>query len=616
MKTDLFPDNNNPFIFLENAASGLDDQDSYLFTNPALILETNVFSEVSTILEKIRDYSKKYWVAGYLSYEAIYGLEEKVCENIKMPDTYKGNLAWFGVFEKPYEYNHQTNSWNPPLPPGYKKIPFMKKKAKKTKTPDLSVSFSIDYKTYSEKISKIKEYLASGDTYQVNFTLEADVKTPLSPSSLYSMLRERQETPYCSFINTGKEYILSFTPELFFRVKNSMISVKPMKGTAPRGRWLEEDKKIRAELKADPKNRSENLMIVDLLRNDLGSICEFGSVEVSRLFEVETHSTLHQMTSTIRGKLRPESDIKKIFKQIFPCGSVTGAPKIRTMQIIQSLEKEARGVYCGAIGYISPSGNMTFSVPIRTLSRKNKEKNWEYHTGGGIVWDSTTKSEWEECKCKCRFLTDAPYPDFEIIESILWKKDFLYLRDHINRMKKTARFFNYPVDKKNLKKTIEEIRNELKNRIDFKIRILLDKKGELKWDTSPLGGGALSNQQILLSKTAIDENNIFLYHKTTNRKWYDEAMKKVRTGECFDVIFYNSKGEITEGGRSNIFIKKEGILITPPVKCGLLPGTLRQNLLRRGKCREEIIKVEDLKKAEEILCGNSVRGLVRVSFNE
>jgi len=609
--------NRKPVIFLDSALSSQTDRYSYLFLEPVTILKTNKYSEVPAILNKIDSFVGKYWLAGFLTYESSYGLEEKLWKTFNLPATHSSNLIWFGVFENPYLFDHIDGKWIPPLPKKFQSYSSQKKNIDTQNKNHISLSYSINFDTYTKIIRKIKFWIGKGHTYQVNFTFDVNVNTDMSAVDFYSFLREKQRTPYCAFINTSDEHILSFSPEMFFKKVGSQIKVKPMKGTTPRGRWNEEDRYLRSYLQKDPKNLSENLMIVDLLRNDLGKICEIGSIKTKRLYEVETHPTLHQMTSTIQGKIKSDIDFQDIFQHIFPSGSVTGAPKIRTMQIIRSLEQGDRGVYCGAIGYISPGGNAVFNVPIRTIQKKSRSNKWIYRVGSGIVWDSTSASEWDECKTKCKFITTQKPPAFEIFESILWNGCLVFLNSHIKRLEKSAKFFDYPYTEKNLLNLIEEISKILQEKNDSKVRIFLNNNGDLRWDYALLEDSQWSDSApIFLSETSIDENNIFLYHKTTHRPWYNTAMENIRNGLCFDVIFFNSKGEITEGARSNVFMEKDGKLYTPSLCCGLLPGILRKNLIKNKKCFEKIITIKELKKSNTIYCGNSVRGLQRIIIKD
>ena len=599
----------SPAIFLDNALPDKQNRYSYLFLDPVKILKTKKYEEVKDILEQVSALSLKYWVAGFLSYEAGYCLEPKLLKTLTLPSS-SSFLAWFGVYEFPHRFDHYSGKWFPSEPGEIFSEQTITNK--KNNSPEIELSFSMDYPEFEKRLHSIKELIRSGDTYQVNYTFDVSLKAKASPVDLYFHLRKKQKTPYCAFIQNAEETILSFSPELFFRRAGNRIWTKPMKGTAPRGRWNTEDRATRKQLSRDLKNRSENVMIVDLLRNDLGRICRTGSVKVSRLFQVETHPTLFQMTSTIKGTLKPAFGYAEIFRSIFPSGSVTGAPKIRTMQIIKSLEKGMRGVYCGAIGFMSPKKQAVFSVPIRTLRKKTASKKWIYRVGSGIVWDSYPETEWEECRTKCKFLGGEHLPDFEIFESILWKKRMVYLKDHITRMSWSAKSLGYPLESDKLDSLIRKINKILKNKKPGKIRIFLNKMGKLRWDFALINTSSQADARILVSDYATNENNIFMYHKTTYMPWYKEARERIKKGECFDVIFHNSKGEITEGARSNVFIEIRGVLYTPPLECGVLPGVLRKNLLRRKKCKEKIFSVSDLKKADKIFCGNSVRGLKRV----
>ncbi|MFH1760301.1 MAG: aminodeoxychorismate synthase component I [bacterium] len=607
-----FLESNSPVILLDTAFSDSISHNSYLFVNPVEILSTKKFNEVEKVLGQIDELCKKYWIAGFLSYEAAYGMQEKLSHLIPAGGKTNQPLCWFGVFKKPFVYDHRSEQWL--------SSPFDKKVIEKRRVSDnvITIQSNIDLKTsisfayFSRKISKIKYWIKQGHTYQVNFTFDVGLTTDLPTLLLYKLLRDRQKTAFCSFINTGEEQVLSFSPELFFRKKGARIYTKPMKGTAPRGADRREDNDIRRNLKSDIKNRSENIMIVDLLRNDLGRVCRTGSVSVNRLFEIEKHKTLFQMTSTIKGRLNDPGSYKKLFLEIFPSGSVTGAPKIRTMEIIHKLEEGTRGVYCGAIGFISPFGESVFSVPIRTLQKKHNHKYFKYRVGSGIVWDSKARCEWDECRTKCGFLTVPEANDFEIFESILWNKRFKYFRAHILRFKKSASYFGYPLDKLKLDKIHSEIRSKLRGKSGIKVRIFLNRHGDLRWDFSLLPPPDSGSKKVILSKAGLDKDNFYLFHKTTYRPWYDDAVKEIKNGKIFDKIFFNNNGELTEGAISNIFIKINNILYTPPVKCGLLPGILRQNLLINGKCRERILYKDDLTLAQSIYCGNSVRGLVEV----
>jgi para-aminobenzoate synthetase / 4-amino-4-deoxychorismate lyase len=602
-------DHATPCVLLDTACPDFENIRSYLFLDPLQCLTARHPEEVPSLLRHMDTLSERNWMAGYLSYEAASVFEDKPAQTIKPAEKAKTSpCGWFGIFHEPYTFNHKLGRWNRPLP-RFKK----NRDAIDILPPEPSeVQPSLSAADYARIIQSIKRLIARGHTYQINFTFDVYFKTVTPALDLYRFLRHNQSAPYCAIIKTDRECVLSFSPELFLRKSGGAITVKPMKGTAARGRFFEEDLAIRQALAKDVKNRSENVMIVDLMRNDLGKICQTGSVKVERLFKTQTLKTLHQMTSTITGKLGKFITYDRIFRALFPSGSVTGAPKIRSMEIIRSLEKGLRGVYCGAIGFISPEKEAVFSVPIRTLQKVGSEGTWNYRVGSGIVWDSRASEEWRECSTKCGLLTTA-FPKFDIFESLLWDNGFLFAKDHFDRMHKSAAYFFYPFDYNKLISLVETIKKALRGDQPQKVRIFLDKQGAFRWDRSALGGPSFPDPApAFLSREPIDEQSPFLFNKTTYKPWYEKDCKILSRKKCFDVIHVNSKGKIAEGSRSNIFIRKSRLLYTPPVESGLLPGILRKNLLRRGKCRETVLTPKDLLTADEVYCGNSVRGLVRV----
>jgi para-aminobenzoate synthetase / 4-amino-4-deoxychorismate lyase len=609
-----FVKRHRPCVLLDTASADRDNTQSFVFTGPVENLVAKKREDVSLLFQKIDASCGQYWVAGFLSYEAAYAFEEKLdalpwSRNV----TTAPLLGWFGVFHDPFIFDHTTGQWNKSLPQ-FAAFAALKNNTEYPPRPP-TVKNAVSLEGYANAIRSIKRYIARGHTYQINFTFDVFVEFGSQVIDLYCALRNSQAAAYCAFVNTGDSIILSFSPELFFRKKGRHIVVKPMKGTAPRGRYFQEDKRVRKALSRDLKNRSENIMIVDLMRNDLGKICEIGSINVSRLFAIETLRTVHQMTSTVKGRLQAPMPLSKIFRSLFPSGSVTGAPKIRSMEIIKSLETGFRGAYCGALGYINPLGNAVFSVPIRTFQNNNKIKSWKFRVGSGIVWDSKISDEWRECAVKCDFFT-AALPDFEIFESLLWKNDFLYVVDHIERLHDTARYFKYPLDRLKLISVLKSLAHSFEKAGSQKVRIFLDKNGIIRWDYAPIED--LSSRvcaRVFVSRKPMDPLNPFLFNKTTFKPWYSQDAEKIRKGLCFDVIHVNSRQEVTEGSRCNIFMRKGSMLFTPPIDCGLLPGVLRKNLLRRKNCSEAILKVSDLKKADAVYCGNSVRGLVEVKIH-
>jgi len=562
------------------------------FENPTEIIEA--FDNESVVeafskMEKLRK-QKNTYLLGYLRYEA---------KEIFLGKTIKSEfpLLYFEVFEDV-------------------KTQRCKDAKKETVHPfTCSPIHLIDYPTYKKAIEQIKEEIACGNTYQVNYTYDYKIETKLDGFDLYNSILPNQTTLYNSYIKNKYEEILCFSPELFFELENNKIKTKPMKGTVKRGETEKQDRQNIEFLKNDIKNRAENVMIVDLLRNDLGKIAKTGTVKADKLFEVETHKTVHQMTSEVTAELPENTTLFEIFEAIFPCGSITGAPKINTMKIIDELEVGSRDVYCGAIGLITPE-KTTFCVPIRTLQKKNEQDYFSCRVGGAIVWDSTPEDEWEETLTKIKFLQTGDKSQklgasskFSLVETILVKGGELkYKEEHISRLKKSAKELGFKFDS-------DALRVKLNSAIaaaekDFILRILLSKDGAIGLQDLPYE--PIKNPKVMVSKTPIKKSEKLLYYKTTYRPWYDEAMEKIKSGLIFDEIFFNEEGELTEGARSNILLQIGGELFTPSVGCGLLKGVLRQKMVKTGGIQEKKLYLDDLKKAEKVFCINSVRGIVEV----
>ncbi|GHV80735.1 hypothetical protein AGMMS49944_25260 [Spirochaetia bacterium] len=405
------------------------------------------------------------------------------------------------------------------------------------------------------------------------------------------------------FMQNEYDTLLSFSPELFFEMTGNgasswHIRTKPMKGTVQRGQTGEEDARLIEFLKNDIKNRAENVMIVDLLRNDLGRIAKTGSVQVSKLFEIETHPTLHQMTSSIEADLKEGTSLYAVFKAIFPCGSITGAPKISTMNIIDRVETGRRNIYCGAIGFISP-GRMTFSVPIRILQRSRKGtgepagSSFTYRVGGAIVWDSEIEDEWQETLTKTRFLTAG----FQLIETMKVEKGvMLFQQEHWARLRNSAAHFGFTLD--------PALFNLCPER-DGILRLAVERDGRYTVEYRDLTQA--QNNKIRISPLTVNSGDFFLYHKTSYRPYF-----QVNYAVFYDEVFFNEKGELTEGSRTNIVLEIAGKRYTPPLSCGLLNGVYRQYMLAGGQCTERILYKEDLLRAEAVYCVNSVRGIKKV----
>jgi para-aminobenzoate synthetase/4-amino-4-deoxychorismate lyase len=402
------------------------------------------------------------------------------------------------------------------------------------------------------------------------------------------------------------------SPELFFAREGERIVTRPMKGTASPGLDAAENRVQAAWLQGDEKNRAENLMIVDLLRSDLGRICQVGSINVPKMFEVERYPTVLQMTSTVEGRLREDVSYSELFGALFPSGSIVGAPKIHTMRLLQALENRARGVYTGAIGYIAPGNVAEFNVAIRTISlRKGDAK---FGVGSGIVYDSEPEQEYEECRTKAQFLIRAPEPEFQLIETLLLRKEeYVLLEEHIDRMAESAEYFDFVFDAGRIRDALREAANSSTGLDCGRVRLLLDRRGIVTWSAGRLDAEEGPAVVLLLGQQRTDPTNRFLRHKTTHRALYDTAFREAQVSGYTDVLFRNEREEITEGAIHNVIVSIGGQWLTPPLSSGVLPGIYRQRLLHEGRVLERVLRLPDLLRAEAVFLCNSVRGLRQVA---
>ncbi len=606
-------------VFLETSNYDPENYRSFIFMNPVSVLSINSTNEVRNLFKDIEYYLEQgYYLAGYFTYECGYHFENKIKSY-----TGKNPIAWFGIYHEPLIFNHLMGVFEKPQASNGIFIPSncqtKSYQEKMYSVDNLLFNYSdsgtqLSKSNYFHKIAAIKEYIQAGDVYQVNFTGKFHFRFEGSPIAFYQSLKQKQNISYGAFIKTGDQMILSFSPELFFRRKGDLITAKPMKGTVKRGKTLQEDQYLKEWLRNDEKSKAENLMIVDLLRNDLGKISEIGTVEVKELFTVEKYNTLFQMTSTIQGRLKKNNDYYQIFKALFPCGSVTGAPKIRAMEIIRELEEDEREIYTGAIGFFSPFKEAVFNVAIRTISMK--ENYAEMGSGSGIVWDSIPEAEYEECRLKAQFL-NGPVEDFELIESIKWHNDYRMLAEHMERLTNSAQFFNFRFDVENIQAGLVQNQRNLEKGKMYKVRLTLNHRGIFSIENVLLK--ETMNQSPLLvaiSEIKTDSNDKFLYHKTTRRKLYDELYRLAMQKGFADFIFRNERDQITEGAISNIFIKKDGNLITPSSTCGLLNGVYRRYLIETQKnTKEDGLYLKDLLSADVIYICNAIRGLREVKLD-
>jgi para-aminobenzoate synthetase/4-amino-4-deoxychorismate lyase len=478
------------------------------------------------------------------------------------------------------------------------------------------VSWTETRDTYRAKIATIKRQIQSGETYQVNFTFKCKFGLEGTALALYRNLRSRQRVEHGAYVCLPDREILSFSPELFVRKQGEVLTCKPMKGTGPRGGSDEEDTEIVARLKVDPKTLSENVMIVDLIRSDLGRIARVGSVRVEGLFDVETFESVHQMVSTVRGEIDAGVRLADVMGSVFPCGSVTGAPKVRTMEIIDALESEARGVYTGALGWVAPNGDYTFSVPIRTLVVRGGRG--EMGVGSGIVHESDADAELDECFLKARFLTRSN-EGLRLIETLRFdstSRQLVAVDGHLRRMKASAEFFGFAFDPAHVRAVVDRAVAPHATST-CKVRILLSIDGDVEVSVEPLVRLETprgTTPWVMVSPRPIDSTSCFRRHKTTARELYDEEHAACVAAGGYDVLFLNERGELAEASRHNVFIEKGGALLTPPLAAGILPGIARQQVLDdpQTKAIEATLSLEDLRAADRIWLTNSVRGLVEV----
>jgi para-aminobenzoate synthetase/4-amino-4-deoxychorismate lyase len=590
-------------ILLETARCDNANQTSHFFLNPIQTLIANKLEDLPVLFTNIEAaLSNGQHAAGYLNYECGYHFEHFD----KIPDLHgETPLAWFGIYTQPITFNHATGTFTPePLTTTNTETPSTQPFAE-----DVALTISSD--DYREKILKIKSLIAAGDTYQVNFTDTVTLNTTLEPAAAFATLSRQQTVPYAAFLNIASHHILSLSPELFFSLNDNKITTRPMKGTMPRGNDLESDTLAALALQHDEKNRSEHIMIVDLLRNDLGRICTMGSVNVEDLFTIERYETLLQMTSTVSGLVKPGLTFYEIFHALFPSGSITGAPKIRTMQIIRDLEQHPRGIYTGAIGHITPDRSATFNVAIRTLTLS--EGHATMGVGGGIVADSDPAAEYRECLLKASFLTHAPN-DFQLIETIFWNGDFYLLTEHLDRLAASAAYFNFTYDRGIIITQLKSLAATFDPNTQYRVRLLLNAAGIATITTTPLTTQPTGS--ILISTEKTSSTDLFLHHKTTRRPLYDRLYKQAVAQGYDDIIFFNERNELTEGAISNIFLRKGNKLRTPPLTSGVLPGIYRRHILETNPHAEEkVLTLEDLHRADAIYICNSVRGMNEVKLN-
>ncbi|PKN93184.1 MAG: aminodeoxychorismate synthase, component I [Chloroflexi bacterium HGW-Chloroflexi-6] len=559
------------------------DQAWLYFQNPHRIIQTSQTEQVLPALREIETLveANGWHATGFLSYESAPAFDPALSVH---PDPSGFPLLWFGLYPPPQivELPH------PAAPP-----------------PQIRWKATIAHRAYNAAIAQIKKQIARGQTYQVNYTMRLQAGFTHDPWDFFLNLAQGQNA-HAAYLDTGRFALCSASPELFFTLDGQTITGRPMKGTLKRGRTNAEDAARAAWLQADPKNRAENVMIVDMIRNDLGRIAETGSVHVPELFSAERYPTLWQMTSTVRAQTR--APLSEIFTALFPCASITGAPKVSTMGIIRALETTPRRIYTGSIGFLAPGRQAHFNVAIRTLLVDRTQASAEYGLGGGIVWDSTASGEYEEALLKARILT-RPAPTFELFTTLRWTpSEGCFLRErHIRRLVDSAHYFGFNLDVAALETYLDQLTESFSE--PMRVRIILTRHGTLSHQAVPLPENPATGLRASLAPAPVNSDEVFLFHKTTRREMYPPPAPGADVS-----LLYNQRGELTEFTIANLVAKLDNDLVTPPLDCGLLPGTMRAELLESGQVREKIIRIEDLPRCTQLWLVNAVRGRVRVQL--
>lgn len=600
------------------------------FSNPVEVIQTDRHDQVLSCLREIEKWTAKgYYAAGYVSYEAAPAFHPafQVHPEPEWP------LIYFGIY-------HDSE---PPLSAGKNDLAGNRTGAdddlwaadrgssdftyerhasdsgqtlsakKRGEGGELSWLPDTGREDYERAIETIHEQIAAGNTYQVNYTVRLSAKQPGKDSyAWFQQLMASQQADYCAYLHFGSKSILSVSPECFFAWNGTRIMTRPMKGTCPRGLSYKDDTEKKRSLRNSAKDQSENVMIVDLLRNDLGRIAKTGTVQVNKLFDIETYPTVYQMTSTIEAETWEGVTLTDIFKALFPCGSVTGAPKVSTMSLIRRLETSPREVYCGAIGYVEPGNHAVFNVPIRTVLIDEQNRSAVYGAGGGITWDSTAKGEYDEMLAKAKVLwPDSVRPDFDLLESLRMENGRIFLMDrHLSRLMRSAAYFRYPVDEHSIRKALHRAADKAPRGL-YKIRLLVDSVGKVSVETKPIKD-IEDGQEVALAARPVSRQDLFLYHKTTHRDVY---RAHARSGS-FDTLLWNEDGHVTEFTNGNVVCRIGARLFTPPVKDGLLAGTFRETIVGSGMAAVRSLSIQDVKNADAVWFMNSVRGWVRVNLTE
>ncbi len=578
-----------PFVLLEDrdAVIGF----GRLFTRPVEIIRTDHVGDVDACLDRLQaGLQRGLHAAGYLAYEAA-GAWEPGLAGLGRPT--EGPVLWFGLFE------------------GFDVIPadqLDRVFGDLAPRPIEALRLGRSREQHVAKVQRIKALIGAGDAYQVNLTFPIRFRYEGDPLALYACLRARQPVSHGGVVVLGDGAVLSVSPELFVSVSGRRATTRPMKGTTARGADPAQDREARRRLANDPKQLAENLMIVDLLRNDLSRVSQPGSVRVPALYTVETYPNFHALTSTVVGDLRPEAGVREVLQALFPCGSVVGAPKIRAAEIIAEVEEQGRGVYTGAVGMIAPNLDLAFNVAIRTAV-VSAEGCGRFGVGGGIVADSDPDGEYDEALLKGRVLADLA-EGFQLIETLRWTPaaGFVRLDAHLARLAGSAARLGFTVDLDGVRQSLAAAAQAWRDGPDRRVRLLLDPTGALAISDAPIDGEPGRVQRLGVADQTLDAADPFLRHKTTRRAGHEAASAQAESAGLDEMILLNRRGGVADGARNTIFVERDGQLLTPPIAAGALPGVLRAELIATGAASEAALTLDDLR-GGGVFIGNSLRGL-------
>jgi para-aminobenzoate synthetase/4-amino-4-deoxychorismate lyase len=589
----------DPFILLDDARSE-GAVDAHLFERPSAVFVARSPDDVERTLAQADAVRRESGgtLAGYIAYEAGLALEPRLLPFAAARTGADGPLVWLGLFDEPRSI------------PAAEVPQWLAQRSQAGHASIGPLDPQVSTGAYLDAFGRLQEAISAGDIYQANLTFRLAGAARGDPVALYAAIRPAAQAGYGGLVFDGSHWLLSFSPELFFSLKGRAAKAKPMKGTRPRGRTSEEDAALAAELAASEKDKAENLMIVDLLRNDLSRVAAAGSVRVEKPFEIESYPTVHTMVSTVHATLREGQSAIDMVSALFPCGSITGAPKIRAMELIDEVERDARGPYCGAIGRIGPGDEAAFNVAIRTIRLipgENDKHKAVLGVGGAIVADSDGMGEWRECLIKAGFVREAA-GGHDLIETMRFEPEsgIGLLELHLERLKTSAQELGFSFDRHETRNRIQALCFELDQ--PAKVRLLLARSGEITLETMPLPPPAKGRVGCIALPLPVVSNDWRLRHKSTDRGFYEAALTAAKEHGAYEALFVRDDGLVTEGSFTNLFVERDGTLLTPAASLGLLPGVLRRRLLDERRASEAELTLDDL--AGGFLIGNATRGLM------